>query len=250
LKIPYGWIILPPPNKKGYFALVNNAGFLEKAFRDLSPKMVFGFSRPIYHNFAGVFFGHRFNKSENGGMIRHTEGAMLYLWASRLAPGSTVLEIGCYGGLSTSYLAAGCQKSRSKVFSIDPFDSEMDKQARLSDQAVSLENKPSREEVAARLRARGLDASVELNQGFAEEFVRHWSRPIHFLWIDGNHNRARQDYLDWSPFLAPRARVAFHDAHPRYGLPHVAEAVREIFSTDEWRDLEHVKGILTAVRKR
>jgi predicted O-methyltransferase YrrM len=228
---------------------MNNAGFLEKAFRDRAPKIIFGFSRPVYHNFAGVLFGHRFNKSDNGGMIRHTEGAMLYLWASHLAPGSTVLEIGCYAGLSTSYLAAGCQKNGSKVYSIDPFDSEMEKQATLCDQAVSLLKKPSREEVAARLRARGLEAGVELKQGFAEELVRQWSGPIHFLWIDGNHNRARADYLDWSPFLAPRARVAFHDAHPRYGLPHVADAVREIFSSDEWCGLEHVKGILTAVRK-
>lgn len=228
---------------------MSNAAFFEKAFRDRSPKMIFGFSRPVYHNLVGILHGHRFKKSENGGMIRHTEAAMLYLWASRLAPGSAVLEIGCYGGLSTSYLAAGCLKSRSKVYSIDPFDSEIEKQTTLCDQAVSLEKKPSREEVAARLRARGLDACVELKQGFAEEVVRQWSGPIHFLWIDGNHDRAREDYLDWSPFLAPGARVAFHDAHPRYGLPHVADAVRDIFSSDEWCELEHVKGILTAVRK-
>src|SRR5688572_15158793 len=100
---------------------MNNAEFLDRALSDRSPKMIYGFSRPLYHNLAGLVHGHKFDKSRSGGMIRHTEGAMLYLWASQLAPGSNILEIGCYGGLSTSYLATGCKKSHSKVYSVDPF---------------------------------------------------------------------------------------------------------------------------------
>ncbi len=228
---------------------MNNSEFLNRAFQDRSPKIVFGFSRPLYHNLAGLRYGHQFEKSPNGGMIRHTEAAMLYQWARQLAPQSTVLEIGCYGGLSTSYLATGCKENGSKVFSVDPFDSRLDQQTTLCDRAVSLEKKPSRAMVAARLKERGLDSQVELIEGFSQEVVKTWQRTIHFLWIDGNHDQAYEDYVDWSPFLAPRARVGFHDAHPRYGLPQVAEAVRKVFSTDDWCELEHVKGIITAVRR-
>jgi len=80
--------------------------------------------------------------------------------------------------------------------------------------------------------------------------VKTWNRPIDFLWIDGNHDQAWQDYADWSPFLKPGARVAVHDAHPRYGISKVAEDARRIFSSADWVELEHVKSILTGVRRR
>lgn len=228
---------------------MTNSEFLDRAFQNKSPKIIYGFSRPLYHNLAGLLHGHRFAKTVNGGMMRHTEAAMLYQWAKQLPPNSTVVEIGCYGGLSTSYLATGCRENGSKIVSIDPFNSRLDQQDELSDECVSLENKPSRAEVLARLKERGFDKNVELIEGFSQEVVKSWKGSINFLWIDGNHDQAYEDYVDWSPFLAPRARVAFHDAHPRYGLPQVAEAVRKVFSSDDWCELEHVKGIVTAVRK-
>ena len=228
---------------------MTNRAFVDRAFRERGPKMIFGFSRPFYHNLAGVLYGHRFDKGRYGGMIRHTEAAMLYQWARRLPPHSTIVEIGCYAGLSTSYLASGCLENGSKVYAIDPFDSKMAQQTELSDRCVPLEDKPSRLFVAERLKTCGLSERVELIEGFAEQVVKTWSRRIDFLWIDGNHDRAYQDYLDWAPFLNPRARVAIHDAHPRYGLPQVAEAARRIFSAEEWGQLEHVKGIMTGVRK-
>lgn len=228
---------------------MTNAAFVDRAFRDRGPKILSGFSRPFYHNLAGLLHGRRFSKGRYGGMIRHTEAAMLYHWARKLPPRSTVVEIGCYGGLSTSYLALGCKENDSKIFAIDPFDSMMDQQSVRNDHCVPLEDKPSRQFVTQRLQTSGLADRVQLIEGFAEELVKTWSGPIHFLWIDGNHDRAYQDYVDWSPFLAPRARVAIHDAHPRYGLPKVAEDARKILSTEEWGDLEHVKGIMTGVRR-
>jgi predicted O-methyltransferase YrrM len=222
---------------------------MTRALQSRNPKVIFGFSRPVYHNLAGMIYGHKFDKAVYGSMIRHTEAAMLYLWARQLPPNSTIVEIGCYGGLSTSYLATACMLNQSHVHAIDPFDSRMDQQTELCDQAVSLDNKPSREMVAGRLKASGLGEYVDLIEGFSQEVVKSWTRPIHFLWIDGNHDQALEDYQDWSPFLAPRARVGIHDAHPRYGIPKVAEAARKIFSTDEWEQLEHVKGIISGVRK-
>jgi predicted O-methyltransferase YrrM len=193
--------------------------------------------------------GHRFAKYANGNMMRHTEAGMLYAWARELPPKSTIVEIGCYGGLSTSYLAEGCKANGSRIVSVDPFDSDLDKQGVLCDHCVSLENKPSRALVQQRMEERGFGSMVQLIQGFSQEVVKTWSGSINFLWIDGNHDQAFEDYRDWAPFLAPKARVAFHDAHPRYGLPQVADAVRKVFSSSDWERLEHVKGIVTAVRK-
>jgi len=228
---------------------MTNAEFLNRAFQRRSPKILAGFSRPLYHNLAGMLYGHQFDKSRYGGMIRHTEGAMLYKWASELPQHATLVEIGCYGGLSTSYLCRGCLKNGSHIHAIDPFDSNLDKQASLCDSCVPLEDKPSRAQVAERLKACGFEGMVDLIEGYSQEVVKSWTRPIHFLWIDGNHDQAYQDYVDWSPFLVPGARVAIHDAHPRFGIPKVAEDARRIFSSEEWIRLEHVKSILTAVRR-
>lgn len=229
---------------------MNNHQFLDKAFSYSGPRFLNGFSRPVFHNLAGLLFGHRFGKRKYGAMMRYTEGAMLYLWARGLPPGSTIVEIGCYAGLSTSFLSLGASHNGSKIFSIDPFNSDLEKQAQLTDHQVGLENKPSRDDVYARLKAHGLHERVELIEGYSQEIVKDWNRPIDFLWIDGNHEQAYQDYCDWSPFLTDSARVAIHDAHPHYGLQLVADDARRIFSDDEqWHRLEHVKSILSAVRR-
>lgn len=227
---------------------MTNAQFLDHAFDPRRSKILGGFSRPFYHNLAGWIDGHQFNKREYGGMIRHTEGAMLYRWAAALAPNSTIVEIGCYGGLSTSFMARGCQRNGSKIYAIDPFDSDLPRQEDLCDGAVALERKPSRALVRQRLEQSGLADRVELIEGFSQEVVKTWNRGIDFLWIDGNHDQAFQDYVDWSRFLNPRARVAIHDAHPRYGIRKVAEDARRIFSSEDWVELEHVKSILTGVK--
>ena len=228
---------------------MRNAEFLDKAFRTAGPKIINGFSRPVFHNMAGLLLGHQINKRAYGDMLRYSESAMLYIWARRLAKNSTIVEIGCYAGLSTLYLAKGSRFNHCYIFTIDPFDSDFKKQEERSDHFLNLENKPFRESVLHSLRSQGLEGRVELIEGYAEEVVKEWERPVDFLWIDGNHNQTYQDYLDWSPFLRPGARVAVHDAHPRYGLPNVAEAARRIFSSDKWERLEHVKGIVSGVLK-
>lgn len=228
---------------------MNNQAFLEKAFTEQGPKLISGFSRPLYHNMMGLLHGYRYDKQYYGGMIRHTEAGMLYTWARNLPAGSTIVEIGCYGGLSTSYLAAGLKgKANCRIYAIDPFGSDLDKQQELSDNCVSLDDKPTKEEVMQRLRQNGFGDCVELVEGYSQEIARNWQQRIDFLWIDGNHEQAYQDFVDFKPFLNPGARVAVHDAHPRYGYQEVVRDVRKIFANDaEWQQLEHVKSIISGI---
>ena len=175
---------------------------------------------------------------------------MLYLWARALPPGATVVEIGCYGGLSTSYLAAGIRDNAgARIYAIDPFDSDLEQQAVLTDHRVALEDKPTVDGVRQRLQRAGFGERVTLIEGFSQEVARGWEREIDFLWIDGNHEQALQDYLDFARHLRAGARVAVHDAHPRYGYDSVVRDVRKIFADDaQWRDLEHVKSIISGLR--
>ena len=229
---------------------MKNSEFLEKAFSNSGPKVITGFSRPIYHNIMGLLHGHQYGKKTYGGMIRHTEAGMLFQWAKNLPPDAVVVEIGCYGGLSTSYLLSGLSAgSGGEVFAIDPFNSDIEKQVELTDNRVSLEQKPSKELVCGRLEASGFKGMFNLIEGYSQDAAHAWSKPINFLWIDGNHEQAYQDYLDFKAHLKPGSRVAVHDAHPRYGYQSVVDDVRKIFANDdEWRSLEHVKSIISGIR--
>ena len=229
---------------------MQNAEFLEKAWSENGPKVISGFSRPLYHNINGLLNGYKYDKKAYGGMLRHTEAGMLCKWASLLKPGQVIVEIGTYGGLSTSYLSAGAAKSGARVIGIDPFNSDLEKQAKLSDNCVPLEAKPTKELVFQRLVENGFGDRVTLLEGYSQEVAAEWDgTKIDFLWIDGNHEQALKDYLDFKPFLNPGARVAVHDAHPRYGYADVVRDVKEIFKNDaEWRDMEHVKSIISGLR--
>ena len=225
-----------------------HTAFFDRIYHPHGLKIVNGFSRPLFHNIAGVMHGYKFDKRDYGGMIRHSEAGMLYLWSKAMKPGTTIVEIGCYGGLSTSYLASGIKDKGCKLFSIDPFNSDLDKQADHTDNEVTLEDKPTTEIVYERLRNKGLDKGVTLIEGYSQEVAKDWDEPIDFLWIDGNHDQAYQDFKDFEPFLNPGARVGFHDAHPRYGLKRVVDDVVKAINNDGWKDLEYVKSIITAVK--
>ncbi len=224
--------------------------FLEQAWTEHGPKVISGFSRPLYHNLQGLLHGYKYDKHAYGGMIRHTEAGMLTRWASKVPENGVIVEIGCYGGLSTSYLLKGAQKRNAHVYAIDPFNSDFETQSERTDDTVPLDNKPSRALVEQRLQENGFEGRFTLIENFSQEAARDWdtSIGIDFLWIDGNHEQAYQDFKDFEPCLNPGARVAVHDAHPRYGYSAVVEDVKKIFNEGEWTDLEHVKSIIAGRR--
>lgn len=229
---------------------MTNDEFLDRAWKETGPKVLSGFSRPLYHNVMGLLHGYKFDKKRYGGMIRHSEAGMLTKWASQIPKNGTVVEIGCYGGLSTSYLLTGLQKQGGKIYAIDPFNSDLDKQESLSDNCVPLEQKPTESLVAERLTQNGFEGMFELIEGFSQDAAKNWDPTIKidFLWIDGNHEQAYKDFKDFERHLAPGARVAVHDAHPRYGYEAVVRDVRKIFSEGTWESMEHVKSIITGKR--
>ncbi|MGY8686204.1 MAG: class I SAM-dependent methyltransferase [Verrucomicrobiales bacterium] len=226
-----------------------NADFFQRAYSNEGPKIINGFSRPVYHNLMGMLYGHQFDKMGYGGMIRHTEAGMLYEWASEVPRNGTIVEIGCYGGLSTSYLVKGKEGRNVQIYSIDPFDSDIDTQAERTDGCVALDEKPSKVIVAERMTKLGAGDRIHLIEGYSQEAVKDWDREIDFLWIDGNHDQAYLDFTDWSPYLKVGGRIGFHDAHPRYGHPLVAEDAQKALESEAWSDLEHVKSIICAIKR-
>ena len=80
---------------------MSNADFFQRAYSENGPKVISGFSRPVYHNLMGVLYGHQFDKMGFGGMIRHTEAGMLYEWASEVPQGHRSRGPGPMGSPST-----------------------------------------------------------------------------------------------------------------------------------------------------
>jgi hypothetical protein len=69
------------------------------------------------------------------------------------------------------------------------------------------------EDFRGSLRAAAVESAVEAHRVFSRDLARGWTRPIRFLWIDGDHTYrgAKEDIDLFRPHLAPGAIVALHD---------------------------------------
>src|SRR3989338_5946757 len=91
-------------------------------------------------------------------MLSPNEREYLYSLAKEVLPNGVIVELGCYAGGSAILLGLGARVSGSHVYSIDPFDRDIVRQIQESDGSPHLEiQKPSRAQVEATLRKRGLD---------------------------------------------------------------------------------------------
>lgn len=83
----------------------------------------------------------------------------------------------------------------------------------------------------------------------SDEAARGWSRPIDFLFIDGDHayESVRRDFEHWSPHLTPTGVLAFHDALT--DAPWMDESfgsaafVRELSGGADWRLVDGVDSL-------
>jgi predicted O-methyltransferase YrrM len=128
---------------------------------------------------------------------------VLYGLMRALAP-EVVVEIGSARGRSTCALALACrQNGRGKVYAVDPH----------SPNAWSETGGDSGEFLRRRLREYELDSWCEVVKATSEEAARTWSRPIDFLFLDGDHtlDGVRKDFELFQPWLSDGALVAFHD---------------------------------------
>ena len=138
-----------------------------------------------------------------------------------------ILEIGSYQGKSTIILArAAGLAGVGRVAAVDP----------LSVPASTDPRDVVPEELPAifygNLREHGVQDRVDFHQMTSAELGPSWTRPLRFLWIDGDHtwDGARTDFDVFNGFLQPGAIVAFHDVLHRFEGPIRAMAERVLVS--------------------
>jgi predicted O-methyltransferase YrrM len=157
------------------------------------------------------------------GAVSLQECNLLYGLAAEVTEGC-IVEVGSFKGRSTVALAKGSKAGASApVYAIEPHE-------RFTG-VLGAEFFPSdRSEFFRNIVAAGVAELVRLVNLSSEVVAKGWSTPVSLLWIDGDHRypAVNRDFLCWKPFLAPGARVAFHDSlDPGLGPSRViSEAIR------------------------
>lgn len=165
------------------------------------------------------------------GWCKPQERELLYRLA-RDSPGDgMIVEIGCYQGLSTIYLAAGSAAAgRAQVVAIDAHY--------LGSTAALREN----------LRRAALADRVRPIAATSRQAADDWDgQPIRLLFLDGDHQyeSVQEDFALWARWLVPGGIIAFHDAiEPNW--PGVAQCLDEQLAGGGWAPVGAAGSIVCA----
>ena len=162
------------------------------------------------------------------GFLTEREARFLALVAACAPSQGTILEIGSFKGKSTVGLASIAKRyGLGPVVSVDPHCAPA-----VTDFGHGSEQS-SWEDFRGSLHAAGVERSVEAHRAYSRDLARAWTRPIRFLWIDGDHTYrgAKQDLDLFRGHLVPGAIVALHDVLHTFEGP-VRVFVEELLASD------------------
>ena len=184
-------------------------------------------------------------------MLSFQEREFLFGLASNVVCFSNIVEIGNYKGGSTYFLAKGAEIPEAKVYSIDPFDLDIERQKEDEHHCFYLDalgRTPSQEEVFRNLQRKGVEHRVELIPGFSQDVARTWNKGlISLMFIDGNHAELEADFYAWKPHLSKKAVIAFHDTNfPEYGLENATRGLDNLVTENELCIVDGMHSITTA----
>jgi len=114
---------------------------------------------------------------------------------------------------------------------------------------VSFERLVAKHELARHPRGEAV-----LLREWSHDAARHWTAPIDFLFIDGDHSWAglERDWQDWTSHLVPGGLVALHDSRPMPGRE-VYDSVRftrDVVLHDPRFTVVDIVDSLTVLRRR
>ena len=155
------------------------------------------------------------------GFMPPAEGLLLYRRALEQLPHGPVLEVGTYCGKSAIYLGAAAREVGGTVFTVDHHRGSEENQAGWEHHDPStVDPEFGRMDTLGIFRrniARAeLESQVVAVVGASATVARWWRTPLSLLFIDGGHGvePARDDYLGWTPWVAPAGLVVIHDVFP------------------------------------
>lgn len=154
------------------------------------------------------------------GFLDPDEGAALFE-AAQAAPLALALEVGGYCGKSAVYLGAAMKARGGVLISVDHHRGSEENQPGWEhhdpelwdDEAGAMDTLPH---FRRAMRLAGLERWVTPVVGRSADVAAWWRTPLGLLFIDGGHapEHAMNDYLGWTPHLAPGGVLAIHDVFP------------------------------------
>lgn len=156
-----------------------------------------------------IEFLEKATKSVHGWMSTQ-ELSSLYHFAKSVKGRGVIVEIGSWRGRSTIWIARGAKDGAgAKVYAIDPFTGSAENQ------------KPGLkiwtfDDFKNNLSRAGVWDAVAAIIATSEMAAKEWSKPIEFLFIDGDHEyeAVEKDFLLYSPHVINGGVIAFHDIMP------------------------------------
>jgi predicted O-methyltransferase YrrM len=114
---------------------------------------------------------------------------------------------------------------------------------------VSFERLTAQREVARHSRGHAV-----LLREWSHEAARHWTMPLDFLFVDGDHSWAgvEGDWRDWTPHLVRGGLVALHDSRPMpdRGMLDSVRFTREVALNDTRFAVVETVDSLTVLERR
>ena len=153
------------------------------------------------------------------GFLQPDEERWLFKGARSLPDSANLVEVGSYRGRSTCCLAFGCRGTQKRIYAVDTFDGKL----------WESQYRTVFEEFKQNIDRCGLSSFVEPVKGLSSEVAKNWSKPIHFLFVDGSHvyDDVMADFTGFFPHVVSGGVVAFHDVHET--KPGVLRAWNETF---------------------
>lgn len=150
--------------------------------------------------------------------VSPSQGEFLKSLTGNIAP-KNVVEIGCFTGISTIWLAAGLEQTggAGKINSIDLFEDIIPAppyhRAYLPNPLEYAQNSVANAQLAHRVKFHKSN-SVAVGERIHEIL----SEPIDFIYIDGDHTKegCEKDFLLFYPHVAMDGYIVLHDIYPEY----------------------------------
>jgi len=175
------------------------------------------------------------------GFLMEQEARLLGTIAACVPADGVIVEIGSFKGKSTVMLGkVAAHYGLGPVVAIDPHNFN---NAELQDFRVDAEAS-SFLDFLRNIDAAGVSGQVEVYRAYSTDVAREWTRPIRFLWIDGDHSYAgaKADFDGFSSFVNPLGVVALHDALHEFSGP-IRVFVEEMLRSDRFGAAGFVNSI-------
>jgi predicted O-methyltransferase YrrM len=159
----------------------------------------------------------RMHWSSGDGMMPAEELLTIYALTYQAAAGGDMVELGCWKGLTTCYLAAACRARRSgRVYAVDTFEGTREYGQKYA--SIARFDGSTRGAFERQIRKAGMQDWVFPCTGLTAEYAAKYDGgPIAFLLIDADHSYegVKADFEAWSPHVARGGTIVFHD----YNMP-------------------------------